>query len=50
MQLKLKGIEGEDINHEPKHMTTIQSEGPRTELKSLCEIEEGKEFMPGLKE
>ncbi|KAL6716814.1 hypothetical protein ACLMJK_004726 [Lecanora helva] len=31
-----------------KNMTTIKSEGPRTELKSMYEEEEGKEFVPGL--
>ena len=32
----------------PQHMTTIKSEGPRTDLKSMSEDEEGKEFIPGL--
>lgn len=42
MQLKMRVHEGEELNHEPKHMTTIQSEGPRTELKSFGMEEEGK--------
>lgn len=41
---KLRGKEAND----PKPMTTIVSEGPRTELKSMSEDEEGKEYLPGL--
>lgn len=48
MQLKMKGHKGEEPNHEPRHMTTIESYGPRTELKSFGMEEEGKDIIPGL--
>ena len=41
---KRRAKDGDD----QKHMTTIKSEAPRTELKSMYEEEEGKEFIPGL--
>ena len=41
---KPRGKEGID----QKQMTTIHSEGPRTELKSMYEDDEGKECLPGL--
>ena len=43
---KLNGKDGDDR----RHMTTIKSEGPRTELKSMFEVEEAKECIPGLAE
>ena len=43
---KFRGREAHD--HHQKHMTTIKSEGPRTELKSMFEEEEGREFVPGI--
>ena len=39
---------GSKNDQEQKHMTTIKSEGPRTELKSMFEADEGKDFVPGL--
>ena len=35
-------------SNDPRHMTTIKSEAARTELKSMFEEEEGKDFVPGL--